>query len=145
MKIPIALTTLYLLVFSMSTIAQDRREKPGNTAHESMIDGRWEAKLVTEEKPIAVFEFKNATGVLSGLMIQDGKSTEITNGSLEGANLKFETTQVSAGGGTPIKMTWTGVIVENGESINLTCTPETVEGQTNESARSQQMEARRVK
>src|SRR5207253_900352 len=110
--------------------------------YESMIDGRWEAKLVTEEKLIAVFEFKNVIGVLNALMIQDGKFTEITNGSLEGANLKFETTQVSAGGGTFIKMIWIGVIVENGESINLACIFETVEGQTNESARSQQMEAR---
>src|SRR5215467_805490 len=91
MKIPIVLTTLCLLVFSMSTIAQDKSEKPGNIAHESTIDGRWEVKLAAEEKPIAVFEFKNTTGVVSGLMIQDGKSTEIKNGTLEGANLKFET------------------------------------------------------
>src|SRR5262249_4339430 len=132
------------LVFSMSTIAQDKREKPGNIAHESMIDGRWEAKLAAEEKPIAVFEFKNTTGVVSGLMIQDGKSTELKNGTLEGANLKFET-QISAAGGNHIKMTWTGTIAENGESINLTCTPEPVEGQTGEGGRSQQMEARRVK
>jgi hypothetical protein len=118
-------------------------QEPANKAHDSAVDGRWEVKANAGEQPVIEFEFKNAAGVLTGMMIRDGKSTEIKNGSLEGGGLKFETTQVREGA-DPVTTTWSGTIVSDGNAINLVCAPVTRGDGGGQSLR-MNMQARRVK
>ena len=138
MKVLITATLLWLLVLASPARAQNVQEN-GKTAHETAVDGRWEAKLKAEQQPTLLFEFKNTDGVVSGTMTQNGKLTELKNGSLKGTILKFQTTQVSPNGGDPMTMTWTGTLIDDGESMNLTCAATEGDGQT------LYMQARRVK
>lgn len=144
MKMPMLLTVLCLLVFSAPGMTQNKAQAPGNPAHDTVIDGRWEARPTPEKEPIAVFEFKCEKGVVSGVAIQNGQSMEIKNGSLEGSNLKFETMQPSSGD-SPMKITWTGAIASNSQSIVLTSTAEPIKGDSDQHGKPQQFELRRAK
>jgi hypothetical protein len=145
MKISKFLVVLCLVVLSVTMVAQNKTEEPkkDKAAHETVIDGRWEAKPNPDKDPIIVFEFKNEAGVVTGMVIQDGKSNEIQNGTLEGTTLKFETTLLPAGGGDPVKMMWTGELAHSAETITVTCVPEAADGKL-ENQRAQ-FEVKRVK
>ena len=137
-------TIALLIVLGTFAIGQDVR----NTPHQTVIDGKWEARLAADDKPVATFDFKNENGIVTGLMTQDGKPTEIKNGALDGAKLKFETRHDGVGGVTPMTMSWTGTIVTDGEvqTIKLTCAMQTEDGgPAVGDLHSRQMEARRVK
>ena len=141
MKFFIAVLLVALTVIPLSAAAGS--QEPANKAHDSAVDGRWEVKANAGEQPVIEFEFKNAAGVVTGVMIREGKSTEIKNGSLDGSNLKFETTQVREGA-DPVTTTWNGTINNDGNAINLVCAPVTQGDGGGQSLR-MQMQARRVK
>ena len=87
-------------------------------------------------------------GIVTGTVTQDGKATEIKNGTLDGLKLKFETRHAATGGGVPMTMSWTGTIINDGEAqaINLTCAMQTEDGgPAVGDLQAQQMEARRVR
>jgi hypothetical protein len=124
------------------TPAQPPAQAPANAAHETVIDGRWEAKETAGgTAQVTLFEFKNATGTVSGTVTQDGKPTEIKNGTLDGVKLSFETHQIASGGAEPVTLTWEGTIVSGGDAIKLT------RATTDDRARGrlQELQATRVK
>ena len=131
--------TLLCLVVSTSTATAQAVQETGKKAHETVVDGRWEVKLGAEQ-PAFLFEFKNTDGVVSGTMSEEGKLTEIKNGTLEASTLKFQTTKPPAAGAEPITMAWTATLSDDGESLTLTCTPA-----SDNSGLARQMKARRVK
>jgi len=136
-------TLLCLLVLALPIVGYSAVQQTANKPHETVVDGRWEVKLNAEQQPTVLFEFKNAAGVVTGTMNQDGKLTEIKNGSLEGSTLKFQTSQVAPSGGEPTTMTWKGTLLSDGELMNLSCAAVTQGDKVSE--QSQQMQARRVK
>ena len=81
-----------MMLTGLPATARGLVQQTTNTPHETVIDGRWEVKTNTDQKVAIVFEFKKANGVVTGTMIQGGKTTEIKNGTLEGTKLEFETT-----------------------------------------------------
>jgi hypothetical protein len=62
---------LFVMSASVPAIGQGKTQEPGKAAHETVIDGRWELKSLTEKDPAMTFEFKNESGVLTGIVIQD--------------------------------------------------------------------------
>jgi len=114
MKLRIPLSLFCVLAIVLTALAQV-------PAHESTIDGRWEAKVTTQRgEEITRFEFKNAGGQVSGTVTEGGaQPLVIKNGRLVATKLTFDTMQSPAGGGDPIMITWTGTVVGEGESIRL--------------------------
>jgi hypothetical protein len=139
---------LGLFALSSPVVAQN----PGqdilpNKAHETVIDGKWEAKINGQDKPVATLEFKNENGTITGTVTQDGKPTEIKNGALDGTKLKFETRHARKDGDAFMTMSWMGAIVSDGDVqvINLTCAMQTEDGGPGAGdLHAQHMEARKV-
>ena len=139
---------LITVLVSIPTIGQVPGQETPNKAHETVIDGKWEAKVAAQDKPVAMFDFKNENGVVTGTVTQDGLATEIKNGTLEGLKLKFETRHTGVGGAKPMTMAWTGTITNEGDVhiINLTAAMQTEDGgPAVGDLQARQMEARRVK
>ena len=137
-----------MFAIGLPGVAQNPGQEPPNKPHQTVIDGKWEAKLAGQDKPVAIFDFKNENGVVTGMVTQDGKPTEIKNGAFDGTKLKFETRHAPVGGGGPMTMSWTGAIISDGETqvIKLTCAMQTEDGgPTVGDLHAQEMEARRVK
>ncbi len=90
-------------------------------AHESTVDGRWEAKVTTQRgEQVTRFEFKNANGEVTGTVTEGAaQPLEIRNGRLNGFQLTFDTMQSARGDDDPILMTWTGTIVAETEAIRF--------------------------
>ena len=148
MKTFALLIVLGMFAIGFPAVAQIPGQETPNKAHETVIDGKWEAKLAAQDKAVAIFDFKNENGIITGTVTQDGKATEIKNGTLDGLKLKFETRHASTGGGVPMTMSWTGTIINDGEAqaINLTCAMQTEDGgPAVGDLQAKQMEARRVK
>jgi len=109
-------------------------------AHESTIDGKWEATVTTQgAEQVTKFEFKNGGGEVTGT-VTEGKAQPlvINSGRLEGNTLTFGTTQAPRGGGDSIVRIWTGTIIGAGDSIKLIC--KSVDG----GSESRELEAKRV-
>jgi len=139
---------LGMFAIGLPAVAQNPGKETPNKTHETVIDGKWEVTLPGQDKPVAMFDFKNESGIVTGVLTQDGKTTEIKNGTLDGAELKFQTSHLATGGGAPMTMSWTGMIVSNGDekAINLTCAMQTEDGgPAVGDLHAQQMQARRVK
>jgi hypothetical protein len=90
-------------------------------AHESTVDGRWEAKVATQRgEQVTRFEFKNANGEVTGTVTEGAaQPLEIRNGRLDGFKLTFDTMQSPRGNEDPILMSWNGTIVAEAESIRF--------------------------
>ena len=149
MKTFALLIVLGMFAIGLPAAAQNPGQETPNVAHETVIDGKWEAKLTAQDKPVAMFDFKNENGVVTGTVTQDGNPTEIQNGTLDGAKLKFETRHTGTGGVAPMTMSWTGTITNDAQAqaiINLTCAMQTEDGgPAVGDLQARQMEARRVK
>ena len=145
MKSLARLIVLGMFAIGLPAIAQNPSP---NVAHESVIDGKWEAKLAGQDKPVATFDFKNEKGIVTGVVTQDGKPTDIINGVLDGAELKFETRHAGIGGAKPMTMSWAGAVTSEGDAplIKLTCAMQTEDGgPAVGDLQTQQLEARKVK
>ena len=149
MKTFALLIVLGMFAIRLPAVAQNPGQEIPTIAHETVIDGKWEAKLTAQDKPVAMFDFKNENGVVTGTVTQDGEPTEIINGTLDGAKLKFETRHAGIGGAVPMTMSWTGAISSDSQAqsiINLTCAMQTEDGgPAVGDLQAKQMEARRVK
>ena|ERR1700722_19428346 len=94
---------------------------PQETAHESAIDGKWEAtQKTTLGEQVTHFEFRNANGEVTGAVIE-GKAppAEIKNGTLAGNKLMFDTMQTMGENVDSVAISWTGTILDNGQSIRF--------------------------
>jgi hypothetical protein len=67
-------------------------------------------KFRFSEKPVAVFDFKNAAAVVTGTVNKARTVTHVENGTLEGKSLKFETMEPAGGAEEVLKIAWRGTV-----------------------------------